>query len=190
MDIVGTIGHEPLVDLGIFLALFAAFVIGVMQGSIRRLLGILSILFSFLLAANLRDSVGDFLAGNWTQFPRDYNRLLAFVLLFGVGTVALSVIIQGFYKRTDIYAAHPIVDDIIGGLLGLVEGVVILMVLVVIVDSYTLPAPRSGDLAVLRQVQDLVHQSAICGGVKDVLAPTFVHVLGLLLPSDLTSVFP
>jgi len=190
MGIVDTVGHAPLVDLVIFLALFASFIVGVMQGSIRRLLGILSILFAFMLAANMRDMVGGFLADNWTQFSRDYDRLLAFIIVFGVAAVALSITIQGFYKRTDIYAARPIVDDVVGGLLGLLEGVLILTIVVVILDSFTLPDPRPGDLTPLRQAADLVHQSAICNGVKDVLAPPFVHLLAIILPADLVSVFP
>ena len=189
MDIFGAIGHAPLVDLGIFLGLFACFIVGVLQGSIRRLLGIGSLLFAFLLAANLRDTAGDFLASNWRQFDLGYNRQLAFILIFVVGAAASSIAIQGFYKRTDIYAARPIVDDVLGGMLGLAEGVIALVIVIVILDSFTLPAARSGDVTLLRQLDDLVHQSAICGGVRDVLAPTFVHLFGIVLPSDLLSQF-
>ncbi len=191
MDIVGTIRSAPLVDLALLIALFGFFFLGVMQGAIRRLLGIVSILFAFLLAANLRDPVGDFLAKNWTQFDLGYNRLLAFSIVFVVGTAALSIVIQGYYKRTDISAEHPIVDDIVGGLLGLVQGIFLLMLAVIIFNSYTLPAAQSGDLAQFRTAQDLiVHQSHIAGGVKDVLVPPFVHIVSSLLPSDLVSIFP
>jgi uncharacterized membrane protein required for colicin V production len=189
LDIFGTIRGAPIVDLGVFLGLFLFFILGVMQGSIRRFLGIISILFAFLLAANLRDAFGDFLAQNWTQFPVEYNRLLAFILLFGVGTAATSITIQGFYKRTDFYAAHPIVDDVLGGLLGLAQGLLVLLIVVTIFYSYTLPPAQPGDLDQLRQVENLIHQSTIAGGIKDVGAPLFVHILGILLPSDLVSVF-
>ena len=161
-----------------------------MQGAIRRILGIIAILFAFLIAANLRDPVGDFLQDNWTQFSPGYNHLLAFVLIFIVGAVASSILIQGFYKRTEIYAEHPIVDDIIGGALGLVQGVLLLLVVVVILNSFTLPSAQSGDVTCLRNVQDAIHRSTIAGGVKDVLAPPFVHVLSFLLPSDLVTIFP
>lgn len=190
MDIIGTIRSAPVVDLGIFLGLFLFFILGVMQGSIRRTLGIISILFAFLLAANLRDAFGGFLAPNWTQFPVGYNHLLAFVIIFCVGAVASSILIQGFYKRTDIYAAHPVVDDILGGLLGLAQGLLLLIVVVIILDSYTLPPAQSGDVSLLRAAQDLVHDSAIAGGIKDVIAPPFVHILSFLLPSDLVATFP
>jgi uncharacterized membrane protein required for colicin V production len=191
VDIVGTIRDAPLVDLALLIGLFGFFFFGVMQGAIRRLLGIVSIFVAFILAANLRDPVGDFLARNWTQFDLGYNRLLAFGIIFAVGTVAMSILIQGSYTRTDITAAHPIVDDVVGGLLGLVEGIFLLMLAVIIFNSYTLPPAQSGDVALLRSAQDLfVHQSHVAGGVKDILVPPFVHIASALLPSDLVSIFP
>ncbi|MFI5258172.1 MAG: CvpA family protein [Candidatus Limnocylindrales bacterium] len=191
MDIVGAIRSAPLVDLGVFFGLCAFFFMGVMQGAIRRILGIFSILFAFLVAANVRDSLGDFLAQNWTQFDLGYNRLIAFGVVFVVGSVALSILIQGFYKRTDISAEHPIVDDIVGGLLGLLQGFLLLTLAVVIFNSYTLPVPQSGDVTQLRQAQDLlIHQSHIAGAIKDIVVPPFVHILSALLPSDLVSIFP
>jgi hypothetical protein len=110
--------------------------------------------------------------------------------IFIVGAVGLSILIQGFYKRTEIYAKQPIVDDIIGGALGLLQGMLLLTVVVIILNSYTLTSTETGDVGVLRQAQDLIHKSAIAGGVKDVIAPPFVHVLAFFLPSDLVAHFP
>jgi uncharacterized membrane protein required for colicin V production len=190
VDVVGFIQRAPVVDLVILVGLFAFFFIGVAQGAIRRILGIISILFAFLMAANLRDPVGDFLARNWTQFGLEYNRLLAFVIIFGAFAVACSILIQGYYKRTDISAQHPIVDDIVGGLLGLAEGLLILTFVVVVFYSYTLPSPQSGDVSQLRDVQNAIQGSHIAGGMKDTIVPPLVHVLSILLPSDLVAVFP
>jgi membrane protein required for colicin V production len=190
VDIIGFIRSAPLVDLAILIGLGAFLFVGVMQGAIRRLLGIISILFAFLLAANLRDPVGDFLAQNWTQFDVGYNRLLAFGIIFVVGGVGTSILIQGFYKRTDISAEHPIVDDVVGGLLGLAQGLLLVMLVVIILNSYTLPTPRSGDVSLLRDLQNAIHQSHISGWMRDVPIPPFVHIASGLLPSDLVSVFP
>ena len=49
-----------------------------MQGAIRRIVGIVSIVFAFLVAANLRDPVGGYLADQWQQYPSGYDHLLAF----------------------------------------------------------------------------------------------------------------
>ena len=61
-----------------FFALF--FILGFAQGTIRRLIGIGSILFSFFLAANLADPLGTFLGNNWTQFPRQYSYMVGFLV--------------------------------------------------------------------------------------------------------------
>ena len=45
------------------------FVLGFAQGTIRRLIGIASILFSFLFAANLAEPLGDFLGGELDAVP-------------------------------------------------------------------------------------------------------------------------
>jgi uncharacterized membrane protein required for colicin V production len=187
---IGAIQSAPLVDLAILFALFGSFVIGAMQGAIRRILGILSMVFAFLLAANLRAFVGDYLAGQWQQFPDGYSRLLAFVALFIVLTVAFSILIQGFYKRTDLSAAHPILDDVVGGLLGLLEGFILLTIAVVIMTSYKIGDPFPGEVDQLRQAQDLVNQSHIAVGIHDILVPPLMHLLTVLLPGDLVSVFP
>jgi len=190
MDVVDAIRGAPVVDLAIFAVLFACFVLGVMQGSIRRLLGILSIVLAFLLAASLRDTVGSFLADHWRQFTPEYNRLLAFLLLFAMLAVVFSIVIQGFYKRTDIYAAHPVVDDIVGGLLGLLQGFVILTVMVIILNSHVPPA-GAGRVSELHSVQDaLLNQSHIADGIRDTIVPPLVHILSGLLPADLVSKYP
>lgn len=191
MDIVGLIKGAPISDLVIFSGLFACFVVGVMQGTIRRLLGILSIVFAFLASANLRDPVGDFLGRNWQQFPTGYTTMLAFGLLFGAFWVGLSILIQGFYRRTDIYATSPIVDEVVGGVLGLVQGLLLLCVVLVILGSYTMPAPFSGEIDHLRQVQDiLLNQSHIAGAIRDGVIPVLIHSSGFLLPADLVKMFP
>ena len=190
MDIVGFLKSAPIVDIGILLGLFGCLVVGVMQGAIRRILGIMAFMVAFLLAANLRGPVGDYLAQNWHQFDLGYNRLLAFTITFVVGAVAASIVIQGFYKRTDLYARYPIVDDAIGGLLGLTQGLLLLIMVVVILNSSVLPPVQNGDVTPLRDAQDLiVNQSHIAGWFRDVVAPPFVHIWAFLLPADLVSLF-
>lgn len=175
----------------IVVLLFGCFILGVLQGSIRRLLGIGSMVFSFLIAAVLRDEGGKFLAGNWTQFNPQYNQLLAFVLIFILSAVIMTIAIEVFYHRVELNARHPIVDDIIGGSLGVLEGLVVLMIAVVILSSYQLPDAKWGDVSLLRQAQDaVVHESHIAGFIRDWFAPIFVHLLSPLLPSDLVRLWP
>jgi uncharacterized membrane protein required for colicin V production len=188
---VDAIRSAPVVDLAILVGLGVFFFLGVLQGAIRRLIGLGSMLVAFLVAGNLRDPLGNFFGDNWTQFDRDYNKLLAFIIVFVVVAVVASIVTQGFYKRTDIYARHPIVDDIIGGLLGLLQGTMLLIFVIVILNSYILPPARSGDVTYLRNVQDLiVNQSHISIWLDDHIVPGFMHFMSFLLPGDLVTLFP
>jgi uncharacterized membrane protein required for colicin V production len=191
LDIIGAITSAPLADLGIlfFLALFL--IAGVMQGPIRRLLGMAVMVVAFLVAANVRDSAGDFLNDNWRQFDLGYNRLLAFALIFGAISIFGVVAVELSYSRVELLARHPVVDDVAGGVVGVLEGLLLLVLLVMILGSFSLPLERPGDVTQVRSAQDLLlHQSHIGGWIRDSVAPIFVHVLSLLLPSDLVSVFP
>jgi len=89
VDIVTYIQSFNLFDLLVLLVFSVSFVIGFIQGTIRRLLGIASILFSFLLAANLRDPLGAFFAPHWQQFPAGYSYMIAFGLVFVTATIGL-----------------------------------------------------------------------------------------------------
>lgn len=190
MDPVHLIQTAPFVDMAIFALFCVAFILGVLQGAVRRILGILSILIAFLLAANLRNTFGDFLAGNWTQFPAGYDYMLAFAILFGVFAVVASIVIQGFYKRTDIYARRPIVDDLLGGALGLLEALLVLTIAIIIFSSYTLPPTFQGDLAILHQIKDqLINVSSIAAVIRDHVVPGFVSLFSGLLPGDVVAQF-
>src|SRR3954463_6161194 len=97
------------------------FVLGFIQGTIRRVLGLASMLFSFLFAANLRDPLGNYLASEWNQFPDEYAMMLGFGIVFVVATVAFTLIIQGFYHKQALFKKNTVLDEVIGGLLGIVE---------------------------------------------------------------------
>ena len=73
MDVGEFLGSISTVDLLIGLYFIGFFVLGFAQGTIRRLLGIGSILFSWFLAANLAAPLADFLGANWTQFPKAFE---------------------------------------------------------------------------------------------------------------------
>ena len=95
------------------------FVLGFAQGTIRRLIGIGSILFSFLLAANLAEPLGEFLAANWTQSPKRvqlHGRVS--LTVFVAASVAFAIVVQGFYKPQPLFEKARFVDEILGGCWG------------------------------------------------------------------------
>jgi membrane protein required for colicin V production len=172
-------------DLVVVLVMFAFFIVGYIQGTIRRLLGIASILFSFLLAANLRDPLGGFFAANWTQFGPEYSYLIAFGVVFALAVIGFSLTIQTFYTKVELFEKYPVADEILGGVLGILQGMIILGAIIAILDSFFLVPgipPDSDELPFLRTFFDAYNPSGTALLYRDTLLPAFFAVFGPLLP--------
>ena len=103
MNLGEFLGGIGTVDLLIVLYFIGFFVLGFAQGTIRRLLGLGAVLFSFLLAASLADPLGRFLGDHWTQFPRPYSYMLGFGIIFSASVIALALITQSYYKPQQLF---------------------------------------------------------------------------------------
>jgi uncharacterized membrane protein required for colicin V production len=172
-------------DLLVVLACFGMFVLGFIQGTIRRVLGLAAMLFSFLLAANLRDPLGNYLASEWNQFPDEYAVMLGFGIVFATATIAFTLIIQGFYHKQALFKKATVVDEVIGGLLGVVELLFFIGCVIVILDSFfTLPnIPVSdGEIPFLRNLWDVINTSTTAQVFRESLIPAFVAIFGFVLP--------
>lgn len=179
-------------DLLVVLFLFGMFVLGFFQGTIRRLLGLGSMLFSFLLAANLRDPIGSYLAANWNQFPDQYAVMLGFGIVFVAATIAFTLVIQGFYKHQPLFEKATFVDEVIGGFLGVLQGLFLIGCVIVILDSFfSIPTiPESGaELPLLRGFHEFLDGSGTAELFRSRLIPGFFSVFGLLIPDDLKTFF-
>jgi uncharacterized membrane protein required for colicin V production len=179
-------------DLLVVLVLAALFILGFIQGTIRRLLGIASLVFSFLLAANLRDPLGDFLATNWTQFPPEYSRMVGFGTIFVAGSLAFSLVIQAFYRHVPLFDKYTVVDELLGGLLGIVQGVILLGAMIIVLDSYFQIAgiaSRTTELPFLREIFNAYDGSLTAEIFRNTLVPAFFAITGPLIPNALRSNF-
>jgi uncharacterized membrane protein required for colicin V production len=191
VDIVSFIRGLNLFDLVVILILAVAFVLGFIQGTIRRLLGLGSILFSYLLAANIRDPLGSFFAANWHQFPSEYSYMIAFGAVFLAASIGFSLVIQGFYKHQDLFVRAKFADEVLGGLLGIVQALVIVGAGIVILDSFFRnPAlPRSdGELILVRDIYNAMTGSNTAAIFRETLIPAFNSIVGGLLPADIRAV--
>jgi uncharacterized membrane protein required for colicin V production len=185
VNIIDFMRTVNLVDAVIAVLLFGAFVLGFLQGAIRRLVGILTILFSFYLAAQLQVQIGGFLAENWRQFPPRYPEMIGFLTVFVAAVVAFALVVQGAYSRVHVFAKYPVVDEILGGILGVVEGGLLLLFLTMILDQYFLastPGAQASELPVLREAWSAVNGSGTGAILHNTLIPGLVTVTGLLLP--------
>lgn len=198
MNIAETIRSINPFDLVIVLVLFAFFILGFMQGTIRRLLGIAAIVLSFILAANLRQPLGDFLKANWTQFPPEYAVMVGFGTVFVAAMVSSTLVIQSFYQKVPLFAKHPVIDELLGGVLGVVQGVLILGAVIIILDTwFTIPGQpaRDNELPGLRAIYEAydppgapVSQTALI--YRDALIPGFLAVTGPVIPDALRAFYP
>jgi len=181
-------------DLLIVLALMAFFILGFIQGTIRRLLGIASIVFSFLVAAQLRDPFGDFLATNWTHFPDEYSRMLAMGSVFLAGCIGFTIALQVFYKVVPLFEKYPVVDELLGGLLGVIQGLVIIACVIMIFDPfYRLPigaAAFNGEMGILRTIFEAYDTSGTAALFRNNIIPGVIAVIGALIPQGVKDVFP
>ena len=192
MDIGGFLGSINKFDLLVLLFAFGMFVLGYVQGTIRRVLGLASMLFSFLFAANLRDSVGSYLALNWNQFPDQYAVMLGFGIIFVAATIAFTLVIQGFYHKQSLFKRATVADEIIGGLLGIVQALFLVGCVIVILDSFfRLPGmPQTdGEIPFLRNFWGVLDTSTTAEIFRSRLIPGFIQVFGLLIPQDLQALY-
>jgi uncharacterized membrane protein required for colicin V production len=179
-------------DLLVVLFLFGMFVLGFIQGTIRRLLGLASMLFSFLFAANLRDPLGGYLAQNWNDFPDEYAVMLGFGLVFVAATIAFTLVIQGFYHKQDLFKRATFADEIIGGVLGIVQGAFLILAIIIILDSFfQIPTiPKSvNEFPWLRAFWEAIDTSTTAEIFRSRLIPGFIAVFGLLIPADLQAFY-
>jgi len=178
-------------DLLVILACFGMFVLGFIQGTIRRVLGLAAMLFSFLFAANLRDPLGNYLASEWNQFPDEYAIMLAFGIVFGTATVAFTLIIQGFYHKQALFQKATVLDEVLGGLLGIVELLFFVGCTIVILDSFfTLTIPESNaELPFLRPFWNVMNTSVTAQVFRESLIPAFVALFSFVLPQFIKDMY-
>ena len=181
------------VDLLIVVYFVAFFVLGFAQGAIRRLLGIASMLFSFLLAANLARPLGDFLSANWTQFPPEYSYMIGFLTVFVAGVVAFTLVIQSYYHPQPLFERARFADEAIGGILGLVQAALLFGIVLVILDSFFAKpgiAPDAQELPFLRDLWNALDGSKFAEPFRTTLIPAFFVVFGFFVPDNIEANYP
>lgn len=193
MDFGEFLAGFAAIDLVLILFFMAFFVLGFAQGTIRRVIGIASILFSFLFAASLSDPLGTFLGNNWAQFSRQYSHMVGFGTVFVASALAFALVVQGFYKSTPLFARARFADEIIGGLLGIVQAGIILGAVIVILGSFFLIpgiAKDPQELIGLRELWTALDSSKIVEAFQATFIPAFFSVFDLFIPDSIQVYFP
>jgi uncharacterized membrane protein required for colicin V production len=181
-------------DLVIFLALLAMFVAGYAQGVVRRLLGIAAILFSLILGAQLRQPLGQYLSNEWTTIVPAYSYMVAFGAVFVAASVTLSIGIQLSYRPAPLFPRYPVLDELLGGLLGVFEGILFLIAILLILDPYyTQPEVKDkigiGEFQLLRTLHGFLDNTLTASILRNNVIPAFLAIFGLLIPQDVKDNF-
>jgi uncharacterized membrane protein required for colicin V production len=181
-------------DLIIILALIAMFIVGYAQGVVRRLLGIGAVLFSLFLAAQTREPLGEYLAQQWTNAAPAYSFMVAFLAVFAAAAFTISLGIQLTYRPAPLFNRYPVLDEIVGGILGVLEGFLFLVVFLMILDPYyTLPEIRetvgAGEFRPLRSLHELLDNTLIADILRSTVIPAIFAVVGFLFPQDVRDAF-
>ena len=192
MNIVETITSVNQFDLLIVLILFAMFILGFIQGTVRRVLGLGATLFAFLVACAARDPLGEFLSQNWTQFTDEYAVMVGFGTIFVALSITVTLLIQSFYKKAPLFEKYVVVDEVLGGLLGIVQGLLFIGIMIVILDStFQIPGvPPRNELPFLREIHAAYTDSVTAQVMRNTLIPGFFFVFGLFVPQGLKDLFP
>ncbi|MEO5704383.1 MAG: CvpA family protein [Candidatus Limnocylindrales bacterium] len=181
-------------DLVIFLGLLAMFVVGYAQGVIRRLLGIGAIIFSLILGAQLRQPAGSYLANQWTTIAPEYSYMVGFGAVFVAAAVTLSIGIQIMYRPAPLFNKYPVLDEILGGLLGVLQGFIILIAILIITDPYyTQDAFKErsglGEFGLLRSLHTWLDPTLVAQILRDNVIPPLLGIIGVLFPLDVRQTF-
>ncbi len=187
MNVADFLRSINLFDILVILVLFGFFIVGFIQGTIRRVVGILSIMFSFFFAAQVEVQLGGFLGDNWDQFPREYAAMIGFLAVFVAAVIAFSLVIQGTYKKAPLWVKYPALDEAIGGVLGVVQGFLLLMFLTIILDQFFLlanfPVDRD-ELPFLRDFWNTVNGSGTGALLHQTVIPNFIALTAFLIPDS------
>ncbi len=193
MNLGEFLGGIGTVDLLIILYFIGFFVLGFAQGTIRRLIGIGSILFSFLFAANLNPTLGSFLADHWTQFPRPYSFMIGFGAVFSASAVALALVTQTYYRPQQLFQKARFADEIVGGILGILQAAIIFGAVLIILDTYfRIPnAPQFfAELPLLRDFWGGLDHTQFAILFRNSLIPASFALIGLFIPDSIKAAYP
>lgn len=192
MDVVEFIQGLNLFDILVAFFVAGFFVVGYIQGTLRRLLGLGIALVSLLLAMNLRDPLGGWLAQYWYHLPPQYVDMLAFGGSFLVIYLAGSITAQTFYRKTTIFTKASVVDEAVGGVLGAVQALLLVGTMILVLDSYYALAgipPDPDEIGLFRSIFEFYDPSQIASVFRESLIPLFFVLFGWIVPAELAELY-
>ena len=119
--------------------------------------------------------------------------MIGFVTVFVASAIAFALVTQGFYKPQPLFQKARFADEIIGGLLGLLEAAIILGAFIIILDSFfRIPGiPQDPqELPFLRDIWSALDGAKITEVFRNTLIPAFFVLTGLFVPDNIEADYP
>ncbi|HUP83611.1 MAG TPA: CvpA family protein [Candidatus Limnocylindria bacterium] len=176
-----------MADVAIIVLLFAFLLVGFFRGALRQLLALGAWLVAFVVAAQARIFLADWLMGQEPDFSLQYANMLSFLVGFLVLFMAALAIIE-LSGRTITLSNRAIVEEVVGGAALLLVGVLAVTgVIYALSTYYVAPTQFTADVDLVRQLNTALDGSKIAGVLRDTLVPLVQSLLGPLLPPDVRS---
>jgi hypothetical protein len=120
----------------------------------------------------------------------EYAVMVGFGTVFVAGAIAFTLVIQGFYKKTPLSERYLLVDELIGGVLGVLQGIIILTCMIIILDSaFEVPGvSQRNELILLREIHDAYDPSATARIIRGAVIPLLYAIFGLFIPDSLREI--
>lgn len=174
-----------LADVAIILILVGFVTVGFFRGALRQLLALGAWLVAFVVAAQARNFIADYLLAQRPQFSVQYSQMLGFLIGFAILFAAALAVIE-LSGRTVTLSRRPVVEELLGAGLMLIVGLLALSgVLIALGSYYAAPDGNfTAEVDQVRQFYNLLGDSKIVGVLRDTLVPWIQTLLGPLLPPD------
>ena len=171
------------VDLAIILVLAIGVFAGFTQGMIVYVLNSLAVVVAFIVAAQLKGPLLDLLS-MWTAFSAEGRELIVFAILFIGLTVTAWAVIFATYRRTRMPVVK-LLDEIGGGLLGLLYVALFICLQLIMLESYFQAGGEKGGW--LAGYHDGLNGSLIIGFFRDSIIPVVGFVMRPFVPDEIAT---
>ena len=193
MDVVEFIQGLNLFDLLVAFFVARSSSLATSRGRFAGSSGLAITLVSLLLALNLREPLGSWLAQYWTQLPPSSTSTCSpSAGASSSSTSRASITAQTFYRKTTLFTKASAVDELVGGILGALQAILLVGTMILILDSYFgltgIPADPD-EIDILRSIYDFYDASQIVELYRTSLIPLFFTLFGWIVPDDLAGLY-
>lgn len=162
-------------------------------GLLRRLIGIGFMIISFVVSAYLRYPIGAIALTFFKNIPTSYANLVGYAIAFPVILAGLHIASAFLLRKVSMTGITKELDQVLGAVVGGVEGILIIAAAIVILDTYfgtgTTLHQYSG-VGAIKSFTQAFNASTTVHLLRGSVVPAVLAILGPLLPKDIKTIVP